>query len=180
MTGPTARDELRHFHPPETYFDRSLCPKDDWMHTRCAECGTPLDGECGAALAAARSEAPGDRQALWEKWTGGERLAYGCGLRDGRSEAPGELDAARVHAALDGYCIHTHGAQTDSEDFLLCRLVAARLREARIVTRVGVGSPGAPREDERLRAALLDVFDAAEARPDIRSIVTTALDPEPS
>lgn len=32
---------------PDSWFDRSLCPIDDWMHTRCIECGVPLDGSCG-------------------------------------------------------------------------------------------------------------------------------------
>jgi hypothetical protein len=31
-----------------------------------------------------------DRAALWVKWSGGERLAYGCGLRDGKAIPEGD------------------------------------------------------------------------------------------
>lgn len=34
---------------PDTYFDRDICAADDWMHTRCRECGIPLDGDCGVS-----------------------------------------------------------------------------------------------------------------------------------
>lgn len=32
---------------PDSWFDRSICAADDWMHTYCSVCGSPLDGECG-------------------------------------------------------------------------------------------------------------------------------------
>jgi hypothetical protein len=30
----------------DTWFDRSVCEADGWMHTVCSNCGRPLDGEC--------------------------------------------------------------------------------------------------------------------------------------
>lgn len=50
------RSPERTCHHPDSYFDRSLCATDDWMHNRCSECGMPLDGECGHAALAAPKE----------------------------------------------------------------------------------------------------------------------------
>lgn len=33
----------------DTYFDRHICAADDFMHTRCVDCGIPLDGDCGVS-----------------------------------------------------------------------------------------------------------------------------------
>jgi len=40
-------------------------------------------------------DVPEDRAALWEKFTGGEKLAYGCGYRDA-IRAQGGLDVERL------------------------------------------------------------------------------------
>ena len=34
-------------HQRDSWFDRTLCSRDGWMHTYCADCGVPLDGLCG-------------------------------------------------------------------------------------------------------------------------------------
>lgn len=33
-------------HQRDSWFSRSMCAGDDWMHTYCADCSAPLDGEC--------------------------------------------------------------------------------------------------------------------------------------
>jgi hypothetical protein len=34
---------------PDSWFDRTICAVDGWMHTCCTECGRPLDGPCASA-----------------------------------------------------------------------------------------------------------------------------------
>lgn len=71
----------------------------------CASCGHSYIGhlmgvaccDCAGYAAPVAS----DRQALWDKFTGGEKLAYGIGYRDAEADTPA-LDVDVLAAALHG------------------------------------------------------------------------------
>jgi len=55
-------------------------------------------GHQAARMAArAADAAPEGREELWAKFTGGEKLAYGCGFRDGRAQAAAPTEEERQH-----------------------------------------------------------------------------------
>lgn len=86
-----------------------LSTRDDMTDFRSAE-AAPVDG-----LRA-------DRQALWEKFTGGEKLAYGCGYRDGRAIAVDELAKALLTVPdEDGQKSHSMDEAREFATALLAR-----------------------------------------------------------
>lgn len=70
---------------------------------------------------APRSSPPADRADLWAMWTAGEKLAYGCGYRDGKAFVPED----RVDACLwsDAFMVLTrlNGSEAEAHARALLR-----------------------------------------------------------